>query len=268
MSRIEIALRRLFAFPLNFYLWFVDDLVANQELLINDKNIPPLVYESRKIAFIATYQDRPGHFDLDQAISELQALGYSTVTINNSDNDISLQCKADILRSNKGFDLMAFSAGMIVINNPMGVQLVLLNDSGYWKVGAISEAVRQSELSANDVTSLTISQQKKVHMQTYFLHIKARRSNDFRKIYCGNMKNWNTKRSASNFGELRLTKQLLQRGFVIGALFEQPIYFSMHMKDEFNWKSFRLRDFFQRNPYVEYSELIYSKYGFKKNSQF
>jgi hypothetical protein len=176
-----------------------------------------------RVAVYAVYPANTKDTEIELVINALNKLNYFVFLVINSDEISSFQSKASahLIRGNRGRDLSAYREALLHLKGRNIIELLLLNDSCHWHENGIIDAVECARELDYEVSSITISEQRIRHLQTYFLHIKPQAIRAISEIFETRIKDWRFKRSIVTFGELNLTKWLEARGLKCGALLSE-----------------------------------------------
>ena len=84
-----------------------------------------------------------------------------------------------IYRSNLGYDFGAYQAGLSFLRpiSPNIDEILLMNNSVFKLKHSLTSLMEMVRASSFDATAITNSRENKLHLQTYFLHLK-------KSIYC------------------------------------------------------------------------------------
>ena len=138
----------------------------------------------KRYAFVASYLVSPQISEsLQSTIKSLIDQGFKTVLIAASDFQEPIIVSSELMKSvsiirkpNLGYDFGSWAiANALVPNARHSEEVLLINDSLYFDSGKahlFAEAVRASNKSPFDVTSITDSLLHSYHLQSYFLHFK------------------------------------------------------------------------------------------------
>jgi hypothetical protein len=181
--------------------------------------------EPLRVAVYATYPVGTKTAEIEMMISSLKKLGYFVFLVTNSDVFIpfSSHASAHLIRRNRGRDLGAYREVFEFLKGAVIEEILLVNDSCYWNEDGLIETVNHARKLDCDVASITISNQRTRHLQTYFLMIKPSATLAVMQFFELRIKDWKLKRSIVTFGELKLTKWLENRGLRCCALFSESI---------------------------------------------
>jgi len=111
-------------------------------------------------------------------------------------------------------------------------EVLILNDSIYWKPGSLKQFVSKARNSEFCVTGLTSSYQHSFHLQSFALHFKkidVRVLKAFNSIYA-----LRAKRTIVKYGEKKLSKSLEKSGVTIGSQFD-PRIMQSNVKNYSSW---------------------------------
>lgn len=138
-------------------------------------------FDSQKIAIIAQWSESeklPN--STSKYIEELHRNGFSTIVVSTSPTHEKLELSENaksvstvIRRSNVGYDFGSWSTAFHLYPELFSKNEILItNDSCYGPFGDLSKTLESARKSPYDVTSLTDSNYKRYHLQSYFLFFK------------------------------------------------------------------------------------------------
>jgi len=181
--------------------------------------------EPLRVAVYATYPGSTKTPEIEMMISSLKKLGYFVFLVTNSDDIIPFNSKASahLIRGNRGRDLGAYREAFKHLKSAAIEEILLINDSCYWDEDGLTKTVKRARKLDCDVASITISNQRTRHLQTYFLMIKSAATIAVMQVFELRIKDWKLKRSTVTFGELNLTRWLENSGLRCCALFSESI---------------------------------------------
>jgi hypothetical protein len=183
-------------------------------------------FGSTKTAIYVGY-DIPTENDRD-VVAMLQDIGWHVFHVRNFDSkctNLNLTPETEnnlVFRKNLGYDFGGYRD--ILLSIPPQEKLIFINSSMYWNVLKLREVVLKLEGRSplNEAAFLTESLQPKQHGQSFFAYLNVD-ENGFRTIqnfFRGFIRNTRMKRSAVNFGEIKMSHYLEANDFSI--YFEFP----------------------------------------------
>jgi hypothetical protein len=213
---LQIRVRRAIASIFEPIIFSLDQLFQVINGKKNNLRIDQVVClpKIEKLAIYASYPEQVTAKELQSNILTLKELGFYVLLVTNTNSQPTSPNKfADhhLRRINKGRDLAAYRDGILLAGNSKLEELLLLNDSCYWLPEGMKETVKKLETANSQITSLTMSYQKKKHMQTFLLLAKRDSILMLKEFFKLEVKNWYAKRTIVGLGELRLTEWLEKR---------------------------------------------------------
>jgi effector-binding domain-containing protein len=201
------------------------DLISYIDFIISRKSSTLInqfdEIESNKVA-IYVGLGKPTENDLE-VVDSLRKLGWQVFHIRNFNvRDASLQKELEeysdlTLRNNLGYDFGAFRDVVLSVVSPS--EVLLINSSMIWNVRKLEEILHKIQIRAklNESTFLTESIQRKSHGQTFFAYFKLDEYGYavLQEFFYRFIKNTRMKRSAVNFGELKMSNFLVENGISI-----------------------------------------------------
>jgi hypothetical protein len=211
---------------LDLFLYF-DFLFAKILSLTKNESENFKLERNARVVFYSAYLTSESEFQIIQkhVKDELQNFD-TTYLINSGEYTPTLESNLPLIvinRENRGRDFG--SLRYAIQNAGKSLQevkeLLILNDSVYWKAGALKQYVARAQNSEFTVTGLTSSYQHEYHLQSFALHFKG--VNNLTLKVLNNIYSFQAKRTIVKFGEKRLSRRLEKLGIHIGSLFDPHI---------------------------------------------
>ena len=166
----------------------------------------------------------------ENVVKMLEINGWEIRHVINIDGDVAIFSEDRvlntdlILRSNRGYDFGAFRD--VLLSIPFQSEILFLNSSMWWDVEKLQILISKIELQShvNEVTYLTESIQLQRHGQSFFIYTKVDQGGFtiLQSFFTRWIRNTRLKRSAVNYGEMKMASYLEDAGF--GLHFEFPYY--------------------------------------------
>lgn len=122
-----------------------------------------------------------------------------------------------ITRENISRDLGSYRDALLQLNLDVLTELVLVNDSVHWLEGALASFINGARLTHFEITGLTQSQQKNLHIQSFAMHFKLS-NNEILNPICS-VRNWKLKRTLVAYGERNFSRWWTKNNFRFGPLY-------------------------------------------------
>jgi hypothetical protein len=201
------------------YLSFFDHISANQKMWIRFPGVTGS-FDDVELCIYVTYGESILTEDSTKLLDEIRNLGFTTMHINNSDEIFEKREAPHGLsydRKNVGYDLAAVRDALFLIH-AQPKSLLIINSSVQYLANGVVTLVNMAKEKHLDVVGITESRQKRVHLQSYFFFSQTKEGVKALSAEYSRMRNWIFKRTAVNFGELRIMENLALRGISVGAL--------------------------------------------------
>jgi hypothetical protein len=178
--------------------------------------------ESKKIAIIASHiKSIESVSSFVYPLRELISNGYFICLIDTGKIELTaVNSRLMILkRENIGRDFGSFRDALAHMRLSNVEDLVLMNDSCFWKRNSLDKFLRKMKNENSDVRCLTLSFQKISHPQSFLLHFKKPVIRMVNEFFESEVRNWKSKRNIVNRGEIGLARRLNDAGITVIDMF-------------------------------------------------
>jgi len=236
-SKFSWIIRKLFGDLLD-YLLFLDYLSAKLICLTGKKSESIELIPNSRVVFYSAYLSSEEEYKIVQRHVNFELKDFDkTFLINTGSFVPTLDIFPNLIvfnRINRGRDFGSLRDIIQKCGSSLGnvSEILILNDSIYWKPGNLQDYVSFARNSEFRVTGLTCSYQHNFHLQSFALHFKTIDVHILKAL--SSIYTFRAKRTIVKYGEKRLSSSLKKAGVTIGSKFN-PRVMQLNVKNYSSW---------------------------------